>query len=147
MKRDHIHLPASAGEKIADMVCTGMGSWTFVIIQTVTVTVWIILNVWMLSHPFDPYPLILLNLVFSTQAAYASPLILMSQNRQAGKDRKRDNTEAMEVEQLTLSNQTLLDINRNQVLMLNQQNEMLAELRGLLVRIALEQEHNEKDSL
>lgn len=75
------------GQKIADSVANSMGSWAFIITQTVIVAIWIILNVWILSHPFDPYPLILLNLVFSTQAAYASPLILMSQNRQAEKDR------------------------------------------------------------
>ena len=75
------------GQRIADRVAAGMGSWWFIIIQSVIVVVWIISNVWLLTHPFDPYPLILLNLVFSTQAAYASPLILMSQNRQAAKDR------------------------------------------------------------
>src|SRR5215469_13787447 len=75
------------GEKIADAVAAGMGSWAFIIVQTAIVTIWIVSNVWLLTHPFDPYPLILLNLVFSTQAAYASPLILMSQNRQAAKDR------------------------------------------------------------
>lgn len=75
------------GQKVADAVANTMGSWRFIIIQTVIVAVWILLNVWLLTHPFDPYPLILLNLVFSTQAAYASPLILMSQNRQAEKDR------------------------------------------------------------
>lgn len=75
------------GAKIADIVATSMGSWRFIIIQTAIVAVWIVANCWVLTHPFDPYPLILLNLVFSTQAAYASPLILMSQNRQAIKDR------------------------------------------------------------
>ena len=77
----------TTGQRIADRVATGMGSWRFIIIQSVIVVVWIISNIWLLTHPFDPYPLILLNLVFSTQAAYASPLILMSQNRQAEKDR------------------------------------------------------------
>lgn len=77
----------SVGARIADIVANTMGSWRFIIIQTAIVTVWIALNVWLLTRPFDPYPLILLNLVFSTQAAYASPLILMSQNRQAEKDR------------------------------------------------------------
>jgi uncharacterized membrane protein len=75
------------GAKIADAVTGVMGSWKFIIIQTVIVAFWITANVWLLSHPFDPFPLILLNLVFSTQAAYASPLILMSQNRQSIKDR------------------------------------------------------------
>jgi uncharacterized membrane protein len=75
------------GDKVADGVVSGMGSWKFIIIQTAIVALWIVLNVWILSHPFDPFPLILLNLVFSTQAAYASPLILMSQNRSSAKDR------------------------------------------------------------
>src|SRR5437764_718402 len=71
----------------AEAVASGMGSWLFIIIQSVIVVVWIISNVWLLTHPFDPYPLILLNLLFSTQAAYAAPVIMMSQNRQAAKDR------------------------------------------------------------
>jgi uncharacterized membrane protein len=75
------------GQRIADGVAGTMGSWRFIIIQTVIVGVWIISNVWLLTHPFDPYPLILLNLLFSTQAAYAAPVIMMSQNRQAAKDR------------------------------------------------------------
>jgi uncharacterized membrane protein len=75
------------GQRIADGVAATMGSWRFIIIQTVIVAAWIISNVWLLTHPFDPYPLILLNLLFSTQAAYAAPVIMMSQNRQAAKDR------------------------------------------------------------
>ncbi len=75
------------GQRIADGVASTMGSWRFIIIQTIIVGAWIISNVWLLTHPFDPYPLILLNLLFSTQAAYAAPVIMMSQNRQAAKDR------------------------------------------------------------
>ncbi len=75
------------GQRIADGVATTMGSWRFIIIQTVIVVVWIVSNIWLLAHPFDPYPLILLNLLFSTQAAYAAPVIMMSQNRQSEKDR------------------------------------------------------------
>jgi uncharacterized membrane protein len=77
----------TVGQRVADAVASGMGSWRFIIIQTVIVAAWIVSNVWLLTHPFDPYPLILLNLVFSTQAAYAAPVIMMSQNRQAAKDR------------------------------------------------------------
>lgn len=115
MNRAHIHAPAHIGERIADMVVTGMGSWRFVIIQTVIVAVWIVLNAWLLTHPFDPYPMILLNLIFSTQAAYASPLILMAANRQSVKDRKRDDLEASEVEQLFSSHELLLQINQQQL--------------------------------
>lgn len=109
-KRQHIHAHETLGDKVADTVVGGMGSWKFIIIQTAIVTVWIVLNIWLLTHPFDPYPLILLNLVFSTQAAYASPLILMSQNRQSEKDRKRDDTEAQEVSLLMSINQQQLDL-------------------------------------
>lgn len=65
-----------------------MGSWRFIGYQTLIVALWVIGNVYLLGHhPFDKYPFILLNLLFSTQAAYASPLILLSGNRQAAKDR------------------------------------------------------------
>ena len=76
------------GEKVADGLAQGMGSWCFIIIQTVLVGGWITLNVvQVLFKPFDPYPFILLNLLFSTQAAYAAPIIMMSQNRAAQRDR------------------------------------------------------------
>ncbi len=76
------------GQKVADKVASGMGSWRFIIIQTALVVLWVVGNLWLLSrHPFDPYPFILLNLFFSTQASYAAPFIMMSQNRQAAKDR------------------------------------------------------------
>jgi uncharacterized membrane protein len=76
------------GQRIADSVASGMGSWRFIIIQTCIVAVWIVLNlVEVLFKPFDPYPFILLNLLFSTQAAYAAPIIMMSQNRAAQRDR------------------------------------------------------------
>lgn len=113
--RAHIHAPRHMGDKIADVVTGSMGSWTFIIAQSVIVLAWIGYNVWSLTHPFDPYPFILLNLLFSTQAAYASPLILMSQNRQADKDRKRDDLEATEVQGLFESHELLLKINEQQL--------------------------------
>jgi uncharacterized membrane protein len=75
------------GEKIADAVALGMGSWPFIIIQTVFVLIWMALNILGLMQHWDPYPFILLNLIFSTQAAYAAPIIMMSQNRQSARDR------------------------------------------------------------
>ena len=63
------------------------GSWNFIIVQTVIVILWIGMNLAAVAYRWDPYPFILLNLVFSTQAAYAAPLILLSQNRQADTDR------------------------------------------------------------
>jgi uncharacterized membrane protein len=74
------------GARIADAVTTFIGSWKFLVIQTVIVVIWIAGNIVLLFH-FDPYPFILLNLAFSTQAAYAAPLILLAGNRQSVQDR------------------------------------------------------------
>ena len=74
------------GARIADVVTSFMGSWRFIILQTVIVLAWITGNVYLLFH-YDPYPFILLNLAFSTQAAYAAPLILLAGNRSAQRDR------------------------------------------------------------
>jgi uncharacterized membrane protein len=64
-----------------------MGSWKFIIIQTILVVLWMALNLVAFIQHWDVYPFILLNLVFSTQAAYAAPIIMMSQNRQNERDR------------------------------------------------------------
>lgn len=75
------------GSKLADGVAKGMGSWKFIIWQTLIVIIWMVLNIIGLINHWDPYPFILLNLIFSTQAAYAAPIIMMSQNRQSERDR------------------------------------------------------------
>jgi uncharacterized membrane protein len=75
------------GQRVADKVADTIGSWPFIIIQTLILTVWIILNVTAWIKRWDPYPFILLNLMLSFQAAYSGPVIMMSQNRQAAKDR------------------------------------------------------------
>lgn len=75
------------GGRIADSVAKGMGSWKFIIIQTVLVVLWMGLNLIGYFYHWDVYPFILLNLLFSTQAAYAAPIIMMSQNRQNERDR------------------------------------------------------------
>ncbi len=123
-KRAHIHAPATLGERVADVVTGEMGSWRFIGIQTAIVTLWIICNVigWRLH--WDVYPFILLNLVFSTQAAYASPLILMAGNRAAARDRARDDLEAHEVDELW-------QLNQQQLTILKQQSEILELLRSL----------------
>jgi uncharacterized membrane protein len=75
------------GEHLADKVAQGMGSWRFIIYQTIIVFMWMIANVVGFIYHWDVYPYILLNLVFSTQAAYAAPIIMMAQNRQSDRDR------------------------------------------------------------
>ena len=76
------------GQRVADSVAGGMGSWRFIIIQTCLLTVWVILNITAWVRAWDPYPFILLNLALSFQAAYAAPIIMMAQNRQQDIDRK-----------------------------------------------------------
>ena len=75
------------GQRVADKVADIIGSWPFIILQTVILTIWIILNITAWINHWDPYPFILLNLMLSFQAAYSGPVIMMSQNRQAAKDR------------------------------------------------------------
>ena len=74
-------------QRLADRVANGMGSWSFIITQSIIVGIWMILNIVGYIRHWDPYPYILLNLLFSTQAAYAAPIIMMSQNRQSERDR------------------------------------------------------------
>jgi len=81
------HDRRTRGERLADQVTGVFGSWRFIIVQTIAVVAWIGVNLIAFARHWDPYPFILLNLLFSTQAAYAAPLILLSQNRQADTDR------------------------------------------------------------
>lgn len=73
--------------KLSERIARFLGTGRFLAIQTVLVAVWIALNLTAASLRWDPYPFILLNLAFSTQAAYAAPLILLAQNRQDDRDR------------------------------------------------------------
>ena len=75
------------GQILADRLALGMGSWTFIIAQTGLIIIWVIFNFIGYIYHWDPYPFILLNLLFSVQAAYAAPVIMMSQNRQSERDR------------------------------------------------------------
>ncbi len=75
------------GERLADRVARFGGSWTFIALFSGGLAAWALLNVSVLHHPFDPYPFIFLNLLLSMLAAVQAPVIMMSQNRQAAKDR------------------------------------------------------------
>lgn len=81
--------PVTLGERVADQVASFGGSWNFLGIFAAILAVWMLINVAFLRPPFDPYPFILLNLVLSCVAAMQAPVIMMSQNRQAKKDRER----------------------------------------------------------
>ena len=100
----------SSGQRLSDGLANLMGSWKFIIWQTAMIIAWIILNLVAWFGHWDPYPFILLNLLFSTQAAYSAPIIMMAQNRQNERDRfqaKEDyitNKKAKkEIEELQLS--------------------------------------------
>ncbi len=77
----------SRGHKVADWVANLVGSWRFIIVQSVLLVLWVALNITGIVFQWDPYPFILMNLVLSTEAAFTAPIIMMSQNRQAAKDR------------------------------------------------------------
>lgn len=79
-------LTSSLGEQIADRFASVMGSWHFIIVQSIILAIWVILNQSAFLKHWDPYPFILLNLMLSFQAAYAAPIIMMSQNRQSAID-------------------------------------------------------------
>jgi uncharacterized membrane protein len=120
----------SFGDRIADAVANGMGSWSFIIWQTIIVICWMILNVIGFVRHWDVYPFILLNLIFSTQAAYSAPIIMMSQNRQNKRDREqaqndyKTNTEAkQEIEALQLQ------LNKLETEKLDKILEMLIEMK------------------
>jgi uncharacterized membrane protein len=90
-------LDPEAFVRISERAARFLGTGRFLAIQTVTVLVWVAVNLAAVAWAFDPYPFILLNLAFSAQAAYAAPLILLAQNRQDDRDRvalKQDRTRA-----------------------------------------------------
>ena len=82
-----MHYDPEAFGRFSEAIARTLGTARFLVIQTVVVIVWIALNVIGFLGKWDPYPFILLNLAFSLQAAYAAPLILLAQNRQADRDR------------------------------------------------------------
>jgi uncharacterized membrane protein len=75
------------GNRIADQVVATVGSWRFIILQSIILLAWIVLNSVAWAYAWDPRPFILLNLALSFEAAYSAPFVMISQNRQAAKDR------------------------------------------------------------
>lgn len=124
--------PLTLGQKIADAVAATMGSWTFIIIQSAILFVWIVLNVTAYVKQWDPYPFILLNLALSFQAAYAAPFIMMSQNRQQDIDRKSaENDFKVNVKaelEIELLHQKIDQLRETEVLQLSASIKELTEL-------------------
>lgn len=117
---------APVGARVADRVTAFLGSWRFIVLQTVIVVLWIAVNLYHLFNAtFDPYPFILLNLAFSTQAAYAAPLILLAGNRSALRDRLTLEHAAAETDLAERQNAELLAADR----------EIIARLDEVLRRL------------
>ena len=131
------------GVVLADKIAEFIGSWTFIIIQSTILTLWIVANALKLVS-FDPYPFILLNLFLSFEAAYATPLILMSANRQANRDREHmlkdlqiDEEDHIIISELrTIINDVHKDLKIDRLLL--QQHEMASDERAELKRLLLE---------
>jgi uncharacterized membrane protein len=123
----------TVGQKIADQVAATMGSWRFIIIQSVLLAVWIVLNVTAFVQKWDPYPFILLNLALSFQAAYAAPFIMMAQNRQQDIDRREaENDYKINIKaelEIELLHQKIDELREKEVVSLTQ---AIAELTQLL---------------
>lgn len=122
------HEDRTPGERVADAVAGGIGSWTFLMVQSVLLVIWVGVNLFGLfvAH-WDPYPFILLNLLLSVQAAYAAPVLLLASVRQTKKDRLTLEHAALEAEKSGKQvRQILRDIEKNTELTL----QILQELEG-----------------
>jgi uncharacterized membrane protein len=116
------------GQRAADAVAETMGSWRFIIIQSVILSFWIVLNVTAWIRHWDPYPFILMNLALSMQAAYAAPIIMMSQNRQAARDRLEAHNDFEVNKKAEIEVAAVLEH-------LAAQDAALEEIHGLLARL------------
>ncbi len=105
-KLDH---PKAWGDRAADALTALVGSWRFIIVQSALLIAWLAFNS-LSSARVDPYPFILLNLAFSTQAAYAAPLILLAQTRQADRDKAHAEADAEHREAIAAASQERLGI-------------------------------------
>jgi uncharacterized membrane protein len=124
------HDEATFGEALADTIATGIGSWRFLIIQTIAVVCWVVFNVIGLISHWDPFPFILLNLLFSVQAAYTGPVLLLAGNRQAQKDRltlEHASAEADKADQQNVEILTAIEKNTEVALLILRHVEALVE--------------------
>lgn len=128
------------GQKAADWIAFRVGSWGFIIGQSVLLTIWAVLNVSAWIQHWDPYPFILMNLVLSLQAAYTAPMIMMSQNRQAARDR-------IEAHNDYQVNQTAENEVRAVLEHLEAQNIAIAEIHAMLEKLSAGQVDQHRDDV
>jgi uncharacterized membrane protein len=138
----HLHLASAFGGdwfgRKAETFARFFGTPLFLIAQSVLVALWIGFNIWGLAH-FDPYPFILLNLAFSTQAAYAAPLILLAQTRQADRDKALSEADAQHREALAAASAERQDLAARQqemiLRLLEQNTELTRSTQELTLRV------------
>ncbi len=133
--KQHVaHPQLTFGQRLADRFAATMGSWRFIVVQTCLLIAWVALNVTAWINHWDPYPFILLNLALSFQAAYAAPIIMMSQNRQADIDRRAaENDYQINVKaelEIELLHQKLDQLREQEVLALTEAVRELARAVG-----------------
>ncbi|HEU5003344.1 MAG TPA: DUF1003 domain-containing protein [Actinomycetota bacterium] len=146
--RAHTDLHGTFGNdpfgKLAERIARFFGTPRYIVAQTIVVILWIAYNGWVALHylstkAFDPYPFILLNLAFSTQAAYAAPLILLAQSRQAARDKAAEEADARhreEIAQLGLTQQqALADLIRENTALTEQVRAIAAKARDNTERL------------
>lgn len=119
----------SAGERAADGVARVVGSWGFIFVQSIILVIWVILNITAWIRHWDPYPFILMNLFLSMEAAFTAPVIMMSQNRQAERDRLEARNDFLINKKAEEEIRAILDH-------LNAQNNALIELHSQLAILA-----------
>jgi uncharacterized membrane protein len=114
-RREHAHLHGAFGTDqfgvAAEKVARFFGTPKYIIGQSIVVLIWIVVNAAAVRYRWDPYPFILLNLAFSTQAAYAAPLILLAQTRQADRDKAHEESAAKHRDELAANQIRLIEEN------------------------------------
>ncbi|MDP3682627.1 MAG: DUF1003 domain-containing protein [Ignavibacteria bacterium] len=115
----------TVGQKASDKIAETVGSWKFIIIQSIFLLCWAVLNVTAYVYHWDPYPFILMNLFLSLQAAYTAPILMMSQNRMAEKDRIEAHNDYQVNQKTEVEVRVILDH-------LTAQNDALTEMLRLL---------------
>jgi uncharacterized membrane protein len=139
----HAHLASPFGEdrfgKLAEAFAHFFGTPKFIIGQTLLVIAWIAVNAAVVALRWDPYPFILLNLAFSTQAAYAAPLILLAQTRQAERDKAWSEADSRHREELAATNLQLLqqntDLTREVAELSHHILDLTSQVHGLAARL------------
>jgi uncharacterized membrane protein len=126
------------GDRVSDKVAATVGSWRFIIIQSLILVIWMFLNVTAYVQQWDPYPFILLNLVLSFQAAYTAPVIMMSQNRQGTIDRES----AQHDYEINIKSELEIELLHQKLDMLREKEfaELIVIIRGLEDQLAQTQQ-------